>query len=195
MYLAIKKVQPVSNYKLILTFENGEKRLFDMNRYLKTGIFQELQDINIFNTVRVSFDSIEWDNEADLDPEKLYNESKLLDTKLTNLLIEITKAKYIVDYKIELEFNNGEEYVVDHGNELNGTIFQALKDKNNFKQFSIKFNTIEWDNGADLAPEYLYDLAKCQNQIASEPTSEYKTNTNNVQTWHAATLQNFQHIN
>lgn len=164
MYLAIKKVQPVSNYKLILTFENGEKRLFDMNPYLKTGIFQELQDINIFNTVRVSFDSIEWDNEADLDPEKLYNESKLLDTKLTNLLIEITKAKYIVDYKIELEFNNGEEYVLDLGNELNGTIFQALKDKNNFKQFSIKFNTIEWDNGADLAPEYLYDLAKCQNQ-------------------------------
>lgn len=92
------------------------------------------------------------------------------------MFLEVSKAKYIVDYKIELEFNNGEKYVVDLENELNGTIFQALKDKNNFKQFSIKFNTIEWENGADLAPEYLYDLAKCQNQIDSEPTSEYRLN-------------------
>ena len=96
------------------------------------------------------------------------------------MFLEVSKAKYIADYKIELEFNNGEEYVVDLENELNGTIFQALKDKNNFKRFSIKFNTIEWDNGADLAPEYLYDLARSQNQIASEPKSEYRLNNSTI---------------
>jgi len=78
MYLAIKSVQAIPNYNLILTFQNGEKRQFDMNPYLSIGIFQELRDISKFNTVHISFDSIEWENEADLDPEILYNQSKKL---------------------------------------------------------------------------------------------------------------------
>ena len=76
MYLAIKEVQPTPHYQLILTFENGEKRQFDMNPCLGIGIFKELKDISLFNSVKVSFDTIEWDNEADLDPEILYNNSK-----------------------------------------------------------------------------------------------------------------------
>lgn len=76
MYLAVKGVKPTSNYKLILTFENGEKRQFDMNPFLDNGIFQELRDISKFNTVRLSFDTIEWENEADLDPEFLYKYSE-----------------------------------------------------------------------------------------------------------------------
>ena len=79
MYQSIKNVQPISNYQLILTFENGEKRQFDMNPYLGLGIFRELRDISIFNSVKVSFDSIEWENEADLDPEILYKNSKRID--------------------------------------------------------------------------------------------------------------------
>ncbi|MCK9410857.1 MAG: DUF2442 domain-containing protein [Prolixibacteraceae bacterium] len=75
MYLAIKTVKPINNYNLILTFDNGEIRQFDMNPYLNKGIFQELKDISKFNSVRVSFDTIEWDNEADLDPEILYENS------------------------------------------------------------------------------------------------------------------------
>ncbi|MCK9640469.1 MAG: DUF2442 domain-containing protein [Prolixibacteraceae bacterium] len=75
MYLAVKTVKPINNYNLILTFDNGEKRQFDMKPYLDRGIFQELKDISKFNTVRVSFDTIEWDNEADLDPEILYKNS------------------------------------------------------------------------------------------------------------------------
>lgn len=79
MYLAIKKVQPTSDYQLILTFENGEKRQFDMNPYLSIGIFRELKDASKFKSVKVSFDTIEWENEADLDPEMLYNESKKIE--------------------------------------------------------------------------------------------------------------------
>ena len=78
MYLSIKEVKPSPDYLLHLTFENGEKRFFDMKPYLNKGIFQELKDVSLFNTVRVSFDTIEWDNEADLDPEFLYKESKSL---------------------------------------------------------------------------------------------------------------------
>ena len=75
MYLAIKEVEPIDNYQLLLTFENGEKRQFDMKPFLDYGIFQELKDLKIFNTVRSSFDSIEWANEADFDPEILYQKS------------------------------------------------------------------------------------------------------------------------
>jgi len=75
MYLAIKDVKPIPNYQLVLTFENGEIRQFDMIPLLDTGIFKELKDVTMFNTVRISFDTIEWENEADLDPEILYNNS------------------------------------------------------------------------------------------------------------------------
>ena len=79
MYLAVKDVKPQQDYKLILTFENGEKRLFDMSPYLDLGIFKELRDKNMFNTVRVSFDSIEWANEADFDPEVLYEQGLVVE--------------------------------------------------------------------------------------------------------------------
>ena len=78
MYLAVKSVTPIQNYNLILTFANGEKRQFDMNPFLNKGIFVELRDVLKFNSVRVCFDSIEWENEADLDPEILYKQSKKL---------------------------------------------------------------------------------------------------------------------
>lgn len=75
MYLAVKNVIPIDNYNLILIFENGEKRKFDMNPFLNKGIFKELKDVTKFNSVKVSFDTIQWDNEADLDPEILYQQS------------------------------------------------------------------------------------------------------------------------
>lgn len=75
MYLAIKAVEPQNDYKLLLTFENSEKRVFDVSEYLNIGKFTELKDKSIFNSVRVSFDSIEWSNHLDLDPEILYEKS------------------------------------------------------------------------------------------------------------------------
>ena len=84
MYLAVEKVLPTSDYQLILTFANGETRQFDMKPYLETGIFRELKDLSLFNTVRVCFDSIEWANEADMDPEILYPHSKALVSQLAS---------------------------------------------------------------------------------------------------------------
>lgn len=92
------------------------------------------------------------------------------------MFLEVTQANYINDFKISLRFNDGAEMTVDLENELNGTVFIPLKDKSIFKKFSIVFNTIEWDNGADFAPEYLYELAIAQHQMASEPTSGYGIN-------------------
>lgn len=78
MYLAVKDVKAMDNYKLILTFENNEKKLFDMTPYLELGVFKTLKDENLFKTVKVSFDTIEWSNGADIDPETLYEDSHFL---------------------------------------------------------------------------------------------------------------------
>jgi hypothetical protein len=75
MYLAVKDVQPLENYYLLLKFENGEEKIFDVKPYLEIGKFQELKDEKLFKSVRVSFDSIEWANQLDLDPELLYEKS------------------------------------------------------------------------------------------------------------------------
>ncbi|MCF8360232.1 MAG: DUF2442 domain-containing protein [Prolixibacteraceae bacterium] len=75
MYLAVKDVEALDNYFLLLTFENGEKKQFDVKPYLEVGIFKELKDLRMFKTVKKSFDSIEWANEADIDPEVLYEKS------------------------------------------------------------------------------------------------------------------------
>ncbi len=75
MYLSIVDVMPLEKYKLLLTFENKEKRIFDVSPYLSIGEFSKLKDTSLFNTVTVKFDSIEWSNHLDLDPELLYQKS------------------------------------------------------------------------------------------------------------------------
>ena len=75
MYLAVRKVELLPSYQLLLTFANEEQRIFDMKPYLGKGIFSQLQSESVFNSVRVSFDTIEWSNGADLDPEFLYAKS------------------------------------------------------------------------------------------------------------------------
>ena len=74
------------------------------------------------------------------------------------MFIEVTKAEYLDGYRIMLLFNNGEKRIVDLSQSLNGEVFAPLKDIGFFKRFSIKFNTIEWENGTDFAPEYLYEI-------------------------------------
>jgi hypothetical protein len=76
LYQPIIDVKAMSDYTLLVTFKNNEVKLLDMKPYLNKGIYAELKDTNLFNTVHVSYDSIEWANQADLDPEFIYIESK-----------------------------------------------------------------------------------------------------------------------
>ena len=75
-----------------------------------------------------------------------------------NCLLWVTDAKYVEDYKIAVTFNNGLQKIVDLEGHLSGGIFESLKKKDNFKNFFVSDWTIEWSNGADLAPEFLYSL-------------------------------------
>ena len=77
MYLSVNKVKALSGYRLELTFENDEIKVFDVTPYLDTGVFTALRAEKLFKRVNVSFDTIEWPNGIDLDPEVLYEKSVL----------------------------------------------------------------------------------------------------------------------
>ena len=74
------------------------------------------------------------------------------------MFLEVVKAEYVSGYRIKLWFNNQVTKVVDLQSSLRGRVFEPLNDIAKFKDFSVKFNTVEWKNGADFAPEYLYAL-------------------------------------
>ena len=76
------------------------------------------------------------------------------------MFLEVTNAKYLDNYRLLLTFNNGETKTVDLQNELTGSVFVPLKELDYFKKFHITYNTVEWENGADYAPEYLYEIGK-----------------------------------
>ena len=75
-------------------------------------------------------------------------------------LIKVIKADYIEDYKIEITFNDGLKKVIDFKRELWGDVFEPIKDLNIFRNFTLNPFSIEWENGADFAPEYLYRIAQ-----------------------------------
>jgi Protein of unknown function (DUF2442) len=68
----------------------------------------------------------------------------------------VIDAVYMGDYRIKLEFDNGEQRIVDCEPWLKGDIFQPLKDQKYFQQFFVDGWSISWPNGADIAPETLY---------------------------------------
>ena len=75
------------------------------------------------------------------------------------MFLHIREAKYVGDYRIQFRFNDGAEGVVDLGDCLDGEVFQPLKAIEKFKAFWIDpdIETIVWPNGADMAPEFLYE--------------------------------------
>jgi len=74
------------------------------------------------------------------------------------MFLHVIRAKYIKDYTLLIEFNDNTSKKVDLKKELYGEIFEPLKNKAFFKDFFISRNTIEWKNGADFAPEFLYEI-------------------------------------
>ena len=76
------------------------------------------------------------------------------------MLKKVIKAKYLTDYKIEFEFNDGKIKTIDFKDLLWGEMFTPLKDVGYFKDFKLNPFTVEWKNGADFAPEFLYDFGE-----------------------------------
>lgn len=82
-------------------------------------------------------------------------------------VIWITEAEYKTEFQLFIKFNDGTQGVVDLKDKLAGPIFEPLKDKSYFKDFRLNKWTVEWPNGADFAPEFLYDRV-LENQAVSK---------------------------
>lgn len=72
----------------------------------------------------------------------------------------VIQAEYRGGFKIRLVFNDGVEKTIDFAEWLGGPIFEPLKDPAYFAAFFIDGGTIAWPNGADIAPETLYERAR-----------------------------------
>ena len=73
-------------------------------------------------------------------------------------MLRVKDVDYQGDYRLALTFSDGVRKIVDLEPHLKGEVFGALRDKEHFIQFALTPITIEWANGADLAPEYLYEI-------------------------------------
>jgi hypothetical protein len=76
----------------------------------------------------------------------------------------VTSVRYISGYIVELTFSDGAKGQVDLSGELYGRLFEPLKDVNEFRKVRVEpdLSTIVWPNGADIAPDYIYDLMIAQ---------------------------------
>ena len=84
------------------------------------------------------------------------------------MFLHVTDAVYDKNYILKLKFNNGAEGTIDLAEELYGEIFEPLKNIDLFQNFMLTGRTIEWPNGADFAPEYLWKMA----DLSVEPATE-----------------------
>jgi len=84
-------------------------------------------------------------------------------------MLGITSVLLKGEYTVSVEFNDGENGIINLKNELekdHRAIIQELLDLELFKTVKIKFDTLSWENGVDFAPEYLYDQMIMQKKAA-----------------------------
>lgn len=71
MHWDAKVVKPLSEYRIYVELENGQKGIFDLKPYLDRGVLRELQDIHYFNQVGIVFGAVTWPNAQDIAPDTL----------------------------------------------------------------------------------------------------------------------------
>ena len=74
----------------------------------------------------------------------------------------LLEARYVRDFVVWLRFSDGTRGDVDLSGDLDGPVFEPLRERAYFRQFVLhpELHTIVWPNGADLAPEFLYERVR-----------------------------------
>lgn len=98
------------------------------------------------------------------------------------MYVGVTTVKPLTDYKLWLQFENGEEGVFDMSSYLETGIFTELQDKMLFASAHVSFDTVAWSNGADLCPETLYTHSI---KLRQEPNT-----TQQAELWNSPLVKN-----
>lgn len=69
---AVTAVVPREDYTLDVCFSDGSQKRFDVKPLLDYPVFKPLNDLSVFMSVRVAFDSVAWGDDIDIAPESLY---------------------------------------------------------------------------------------------------------------------------
>ncbi len=81
-------------------------------------------------------------------------------------LITVTAARYLFDYTLELTFSDDLQGEIDFTNWIKKyPFFKPLENIDYFKNFSLDGWTVVWENGADIAPETLHEIARQKQQL------------------------------
>lgn len=95
MFHKVVQVVPTDDYKVYIYFADGKIKLFDASELIQKGVFQQLQNIDVFkNSCTVLNDTLAWDlsgefdpyNCLDLDPEELYNSCAEVEEPKANII-------------------------------------------------------------------------------------------------------------
>lgn len=72
----VRAVTPLADYQLLLEFDNGAKRIYDVAPLLKFDAFASLRDVALFQQAHVIFDyTVGWNDDMDICPDCLYEHS------------------------------------------------------------------------------------------------------------------------
>jgi len=71
----VVEVTALDGYKLLLTYETSEKRIFDVAPYIKGAWYGKLRDASYFKSARIAGGTVQWAGSQDLAPHELYDNS------------------------------------------------------------------------------------------------------------------------
>ena len=73
--IQVNSVETFPNFSLLLSFNNGERRCFDMRPYLHYPVFRRLENPGFFSLAHVDYGTVIWPGDIDIAPETLYEYS------------------------------------------------------------------------------------------------------------------------
>jgi hypothetical protein len=74
----------------------------------------------------------------------------------SRMMVQVLEARYRGAHRVWLRFDDGLDGEVDLAGELEGEVFEPLRDPAYFARFLVD-ETLLWPNGADFAPEFLHE--------------------------------------
>jgi hypothetical protein len=79
----------------------------------------------------------------------------------------VVKVRALPDYRLEIEFEDGLHGILDYSHVMWGPVFEPLRDPERWAEAGIdEDGAVRWPNGADLAPDTMYERLKAQTTAA-----------------------------